>query len=240
MANEQYSFLMARRELCRRLGGRNDTISVERAGEHLNSAQLQLAKCRFDLPRFDEVAVITVGDGQSEVNLANTVPVFATTDGFPSTDMETQTEARSQVSSLGDILGILYVQNITDQWQMTRFPWREWRAIQLHQASGQPIRWARRGHVLALDPAPDTATELRIDYRRRPTLDRIEVDGEWYETLLALGESIGWRAYGQPDLAKAALTMVPANVLNILQTPLDGNEWEAMHDEYMAVEPWQW
>ena len=104
-------------------------------------------------------------------------------------------------------------------------------------ASGPPTRWARNGYRLAVDPKPDALYTIQLDYRRRPLLDTIEVEGEWQEHLLCLAESIGWRAFGQADMAQAALAMLPRNVLVVLQTPLDAAEWDALWDDDLAMQP---
>ena len=44
-------------------------------------------------------------------------------------------------------------------------------------------------------------------------------------------------AFGQGDIALSTLQMMPANVLRILQTPLDASEWDALWDDDLGLQP---
>ena len=178
-----------------------------------------------------------------EINLLQTQPQTPSTDTIIDSGT-TITDSRSYVNNFSDLIGIRLVQRMPADsepndvgWRMARMSWREWREIERTQAAGKPTRWARNGYRFAVDPSPDTTYELKVDYRCRPPNDMIEVEGEWQEHMLCLAESIGWRAFGQPDLAVAALNLLPGNVANILKTPLDYAEWDALWDDDLSLQP---
>lgn len=244
-----YTFVAMRIELQRRLGGRTDSTSQTRAAEFLNSAQLKLAEANFAIMAFEEVGQVTFVEDQPEINLLSATPSFPLSSAI-NIDRDVVPPAVSSadqmtyVNNLQDLIGIRLVQRLPQEantsdvgWRMARMSWAEWREIQRTQASGPPTRWARNGYRLAVDPKPDALYTIQLDYRRRPLLDVVEVEGEWQEHMLCLAESIGWRAFGQPDMAVGALQMLPANVLRILQSPLDSAEWDALWDDDLALQP---
>lgn len=238
-----YTFVSMRIELLRRLGGRTDSTSAVRAGEFLNSAQLKLAEANFQIPFFEGVATVTFTEGQDEINILQATPTTPLTDSIIEGDT-TIVDSRSYVNNFSDLIGIRLVQRLPLEtnsndigWRMHRMSWAEWREGEQVASTGPPTRWARNGWRLAVDPTPDDEYQLKIDFRRRPPRDIIEVDGEWQEIMLQIAESIGWRSFGQPDLGLAALNMLPANVGRILSTPLDGSEWEALWDDELSMQP---
>jgi hypothetical protein len=211
-----YSFTSARREVLRRLGGRTDAASVDRVGAYLNSAMLRLAKSWLELPLLEENFTLTTVSGQSEYSINE-----------------------SEVSPR-DVLGIRCVTNVTSGWLMSRFPWREYRAI-ASQSSGPPIRWARHGNVLAVDSEPDGVYELLIDYRQRPTSDSLdEFDSDWHETIVDIATHLGWTAFQQPQLAGAALGPVPSNVREAISRPMEEMDFEAFWDDELGFRPMGW
>lgn len=205
-----YNFGTMRTELTRRLGGRVDTTTRDRADRWLDSAQLQFAKCFIELPLLEQVVEgFSVVEGTSEYNLSSS-PFF----------------------TFGDIIGIRSVRNNTanQPLRMHRFPFESYRAIS-QQAESMPVRWSRKGTLFVVDPKPDDQYELTIDYRRRPQLGVIELDSEWHEAMLNYATFIGWNALSQPNLAQSALNAIPASTLRDLQTPIPEEEWEAYWDQ---------
>lgn len=241
-----YTFNSMRVELLRRLGGRTDTSSSTRASEFLNSAQLKLAEAYIAIPAFEQTCLITLVEGQSELNLLEATPQFTFNSTYTqnpniSTNLA---ETRPYVNNLSDLIGIRIVQrqppedgSSTVGWRMPRMSWQEWREIEPTQATSIPIRWARNGYRFAVDPKPDREYQLKLDYRRRPQLDILEVEGEWQETMIQLATVFGWIAFGEPSQAQLLKSMLPANVRNLLDVPLDVADWDAQWDDELCVQP---
>jgi len=211
---DQYTWVSARTELLRRLGGRNDATTTLRANEWMNSAQLTLTKSYIEFPRLEQVTTqVLFVAGQSEYNLLSVAP------------------------DLSDIIGIRAVRNeglhigpdTTNPIRMYRFPFGEYRALST-QAVSRPIRWSRNGNLFVVDPQPDDTYETRIDYRRRPRFETVELDSEWHQHWIQLALHYGWASLDQPDLALKAMQIVPQWLTRELQTPIQEEEWEQYWD----------
>lgn len=212
---DQYNFLSARNEVINRLGGRNDALTLKRATEWLNSAQLLFAKSYIELPRLHQVTTqVKLVANTAEYNLL------------------------AQAPDLSDIVGLMAVRNedkeslsssAANPLRMWRFPFREYRTFG-KRATGRPTRWARHGNLFVVDPIPDDTYLLKIDYRRRPQFETLEIDSEWHEPLINCAVYYGWAALDQYNLAQSALAMLPAWLLAQIQTPIQEEEWEQYWD----------
>lgn len=213
MAELIYTFGTATTELLRRLGGRTDTATKRRVEGWLNDAMLRLAKSWLELPNLEASFTLTTVDGQSEYPLA-------------SFDVDPN-----------DVLGIRSIRNDTSEWLLQRFPWHEYRALG-EQAEGAPVRWTRRGNLLAFDPEPDGAYELVIDYRRRPSSGTFDdFDSEWHEPIVAIANWVGWTALQQPQLANAAVAVINQSIVQAIQRPMSQDDFEAIWDQEFGLVP---
>jgi hypothetical protein len=206
-----YNFNTAVTEITLALGNRSDINS--RVQDWLNSAQLQMAKTDLEMPQLEEtVTGFRVVSGQSEYNLLST-PVF---------------------SDFNNILGFRFIKNDTTGVPMGRFDWSDYRRL-VSQAVSPPVRWTRKGNLFAVDPQPDATYQLRIDLRRRPRQNMIELDGEWQGHLINATIMIGAQRLGLKDTAQMAQWMLPKAVLVLLQTLTDQNDLEMKWSDAQMV-----
>jgi len=172
-----------------------------------------MAKANIELPLLEQTFDVSLTVGEAEF----TISAF-------SVDQQ-------------DIIGVRTIENATRGWRMERIPWTDYRSITT-QVSGAPLQWARHGNVVAVNPKPDVATTLKIDYRRRPNLGTLDdFDNEWHPIILALATSEGWKALLRPQLASAAIQGVPAFVQRSLANPLGQDDWETMWDDEHGIVP---
>jgi hypothetical protein len=221
-----FSFAAAQNELTLRLGGRSDSSSgipfSNRTANWLNSAQLLMAKCPIAFPDLEQTSTINLVDGQAEYNRTDVAP--------PLTDMI----GIEQIQIVDTVATPILKQ------RAQRFPWREYRAISL-QASARPTRWARKGDVIAFDPIPDKAGyQAVIDYRKRPVLNGVSIDAEYQEHWIKLAESMAWNSLGQNERASQTYAQIPTTLRAWLDSPLDGDQWDAMQDPDLGIKPMGW
>jgi hypothetical protein len=196
-----YTWAQAVTEVTLALGNRSD-IST-RVPQWLNEAQFLMAKCDIELPRLEQTV-------SSFITVAGTAEYALTATPF---------------SNPTDLLGIRFVKNLTTGVGMWRMNWDDYRKL-VQQASSQPNRWTRKGYTLALDPKPDAVYTLEIDYRRRPALATIEIDGEWQGVLIDAATYTGARRLGMDEVAQRARAGIPLMVLKGLQEPLSQDDLE--------------
>lgn len=212
-----YSFTQAVTELQWRLGNRTDlgTGSLGRISLWLDAAQIKIASCSIACETLDRIAFpFNTTSGQSEYGLLQLIP--------PATD----------------IIGIFSVRNSTQGVKMARFPWQEYRSLN-QQAEGPPLRWARFGNTLALDPQPDSdgPYEILIDYRRNPTRGISELPNRFQDDWITVAEWIAWKALLKPERAAAAFSLLPVQLQQRMSLPLDFDQWDAMNDSDLGVRP---
>ena len=212
MANDIYSFSSTVAEVLDRLGGRNSARDFDRATRWVNSAQQTMAFSELELISLETRSTLHLIEDQSEYTLTN----FP--DGFE------------------DLLGIRSIRNSTDSWRMKRFPWLDYRTIST-QSEGRPSAWARHGVLLAVDPKPDAACTILVDWRRKPRPGIIEVGSQWQEVLVGLGAYYGAQALGESALAKNFFSTLPATIQLRTQVPMNEAEWEAMWDDELGLVP---
>lgn len=203
------TFEQALEEIADRLGGRR--AELDRIEDFLNEAQLWMAKSDIELTPLETNKTFTCTTGVDQYSVR--------------TDL-----------AITDFIGIRYVRNNTTNIGLERFTFREFRQIS-GQSQAPPVRWSRHGDLFVLDPIPDSAAVLLIDYRREPTLGVLEFGGTWLEPLLRLTTHIAWNAYQEPEMAQAQYRMLPAWMQIRLATPLTEAEWEAMWDDNLGMEP---
>lgn len=206
-----YTWTEARQELADALGGRTGINT--RLDRYLNWAQGWMAKCEIELPRLEVVVTgVRVVDKVSEYNLRS-IP---------------------GIGDFQDVLGIRLIRNDTDNYRLWRFGWEEYRGLST-QATGSPIRWSRSGNLLSFDPQPDKTYLLRIDYRRRPRRDTVELDSEWHDLWISLALFRAWERLQQYGESVAVFRSLPTWVQTRLQHPLSEEDWENLWDEPRVV-----
>jgi hypothetical protein len=214
--NTLYNFNQAETELQLRLGNRADlgAGSADRLAAWLNSAQYRIAACVTAAEDLDQTFSFTTVNGQSQYDEVSIIP--------PRTN----------------VIGIKDVRNDTTQVSCRRFPWTEFRSLS-QQASGPPLRWARFGYTLALDPQPDSdgPYTISISYRMQPLFGVTQLPNWCQEDWITVAEWIGWKALMKPDRASAAVSMLPASLAMNVQQPLDRDRWESMNDTSQVIAP---
>lgn len=214
--NALYNFNQAETELQLRLGNRADlgAGSADRLAAWLNSAQYRIAACVTAAEDLDQTFSFTTVNGQSQYDEVSIIP------------------------PLTNVIGIKDVRNDTTQVSCRRFPWTEFRSLS-QQASGPPLRWARFGYTLALDPQPDSdgPYTISISYRMQPLFGVTQLPNWCQEDWITVAEWIGWKALMKPDRASAAVSMLPASLAMNVQQPLDRDRWESMNDTSQVIAP---
>jgi hypothetical protein len=214
--NTLYNFAQAEQELQYRLGNRTDlgSGSADRLTSWLNSAQYRIAAAVTAAEDLDQTFTFNTVSGQAEYSENNIIP------------------------PLTNVIGIKDIRNNTTQVSCRRFPWTEYRSLN-QQAVEAPLRWARFGYVLALDPKPGDGGpyEIQIDYRMQPQFGITQVPNWCQEDWITLAEAIGWKALMKPDRAQAAMQSLPPSLaLNEAQL-LDRDRWESMNDTSQTIAP---
>lgn len=209
----QYDWNTATEEVIAQIGGRGIT---RRAGEFLNAAQQRLARSTIDMPELEDIH-----------------HEFDITEDFPEYDLRTTSP------TIVDAVGIFAIKNNSTGLKMVRFPYREFLAIST-QASAQPVRWARRGYHLALDPNPSETITVRIDYRRRPQMDTMETPSEWQADLIRMAVINAWAALGEHERVRSMMIELPMEIQRAIQSPLTQEQWEAYYDDDLALVPMDW
>lgn len=217
--NPLFTFATATTELQLRLGNRSDIAA--RIPTWLNSAQLRMG------------AAVTAS---AQLDIKGTPLV--TTPGVSEYDLLT---APTVVGILKSIYGIRMIRNDTTGVRMRRFPWVDYRELN-QQAQSQPMRWVRYGNTLAIDPQPENPNQtgpytLLIDARKQPAQGTLEIDNVYQEAVVNVAEFLGWSSLMKPDRAAAAMGMVPLSVQQLVQQPLDQNQWESMFDPDQGIRP---
>lgn len=210
-----YTFTQAATELQYRIGNRTDlgSGSQDRINLWLNSAQLKIASCSIDCPTLDIV-------------------------GFPMTTVADQTEygLLSILPPATNIIGIKLFRNDSQGVKMIRFPWTEYRSLN-QQAQDSPLRWARDGYTVALDPQPDDVYSLLIDYRREPQLAVSELPNWLQDDWITVAEWIAWKALLKPERAQAAFGLLSRQLQVLMSQPMDQAQWEASQDTELGIRP---
>lgn len=212
-----YTFAQATTELQWRLGNRTDlgSGSLSRIALWLDAAQMKIASCVIACETLDRVSFpILMVPGQSEYGLLQIIPPAA------------------------NIIGIVGIRNNTQGILMQRFPWREYRSLN-QQAQGPPLRWARLGYIIAVDPQPDDngPYELLMDFRRDPQRGVSELPNRFQDDWITVAEWIAWKALLKPERAAAAFSLLPVQIQQRMSLPLDGEQWDAMNDDSLGVRP---
>jgi hypothetical protein len=210
-----YTFTQAETELQLRLGNRTDlgSGSANRIDQWLDNAQMRIAACMLACEDLDVYGFpFTTNDGQTVYGLLDILP--------PATD----------------IVGIFSIRNDTTGVKVRRFPWQEYRSLN-QQAQGPPMRWARWGYNLALDPQPDDAYDMLIDYRRNPQRGVTEIPNRFQEDWLHLAESMGWQSLMKPERAVQAFGRITANLQSMLSMVLDQDQFESTWDQDQVIAP---
>jgi len=214
--NPLYTFAQAEVELQLRLGNRTDlgSGSANRLAGWLNSAQYRIAACVTAAEDLDQTFTFQTVDGQSEYDEVSIIP------------------------PLTNVIGIKDVRNDTTEISCRRFPWTEFRSLS-QQASGSPLRWARFGYTIALDPQPnsDGPYTISINYRMQPQFGLTQLPNWCQEDWITVAEWIGWKALMKPDRANAAVSMLPRSLAINVQQPLDRDRWESMNDTAQVIAP---
>ena len=213
--NNLYSWTQAETELQLRLGNRTDlgSGSANRIDQWLDNAQMRIASCMIACEDLDIYGFsFDTVSGQSVYGLLSILP--------PATD----------------IVGIFCVRNDTTGVKVRRFPWQEYRSLN-QQAPGPPMRWARWGYNIALDPMPDDTYEILLDYRRQPQRGVTEIPNRFQEDWLHLAESLGWQALLKSDRAAEAFSRIAANLQGMLSMQLDVQQFESAFDTDQVVAP---
>lgn len=168
-------------EVVARLGGRTDIFG--RALMWLGDAYFELLLTpRFAFYELDAIA-------PNVITTVENVRSYALTD-------------------IPDCWFILSVRDETSQYRIRRSDVYVFDGLNQVQHSGQiPVRYARFGNALEIDPTPGGAYVLTVRYRKRPpelTNPGTHLLGrEWDEPLIALAVIKGYEALEQPDRASA-------------------------------------
>lgn len=133
-------------------------------------------------------------------------------------------------------LGTTPLPRDTNKIKMSRLRWRDYRQLS-GQSRSAPVQWTRNGELLALDPRPDSAYPVLVDYRREPLLSVWETPPAHTETLLRLGLHNFWLAQQEYEQAGAVFKMLPLMIQRKLQNPQDMAEWEAAWDDELGFSP---
>lgn len=198
-------------ELVDRIGGRND-IDL-RMRDWVNQAQAHFARCAIEAPLLEGIKTVPTIAGQTEYDYTTEVNW-----------------------GLTELIGIRLMRNTTKAWLMHRMSWEEYRRLST-QSNSSPVRYARNGHLIALDPVPTAVEQLKIDYRKMPQDGVLAFDTSWTEWLIRYAAYIAWGAVQEYDQAKAVFTSLPMWLQVRLQSPLAEAEWEAMWDNEAGMVP---
>lgn len=225
--NSLYTWDQAETELNLRLGNRNDlgvgAGTTDRIARWLNAAQYRIAACVLAAEDLDQTLILTTVDGQSEYSEQSIIPPLNNAIGIK--DMRNNNvQGASQTPDMG--------------LKMRRFPWTEYRSLS-QQAQSPPLRWARFGYIIALDPQPDSngPYTIKIDYRMQPQQDTVQIPNWAQEDWITVAEYIAWKALMKPDRAQAAINALPPAVALKVSQPLDRDQWESMWDTDQVIAP---
>ncbi len=214
--NSLFTWDQAATELQLRLGNRTDlgAGTANRIDQWLNSAQYQMASIVSECEDLDNTFSFFTIDGQSQYSETQIIP------------------------PLTNVIGIKDMRNNTVQVSMRRFPWNEFRSLN-QQAPGPPLRWARWGNTIALDPKPDAGGpwEILIDYRTQPIFGTVMVPNWVQEYWITYAEHVGWKALMKPDRAQSAFQILPAQLQVQLSQIMDRDRWESMMDDDQTIAP---
>jgi hypothetical protein len=171
----------------------------------------------------DQTFTLYTVDGQSEYSEQSIIPPMNNVIGIK--DMRNNTVGGSSATPATGV-------------HMRRFPWTEYRSLS-QQAQSPPLRWARFGYIIALDPQPDSQGpyEILIDYRMQPVRDEVQIPSAFQDDWITVAEWIGWKALMKEDRAQQALQLLPASVGMLVNQPLDRSRFESMWDVDQVIAP---
>jgi hypothetical protein len=216
--NDLYSWNQAKAELKLRLGNRRDLTGsyasdgADRLSNWLDSAQLRIAQSVTEIPALEQSETFDTVATQAEYNLNSLAP------------------------ALTNIMGIRQLRNDTTGIKMLRFPFTEYRTL-TEQPSGAPVRWARKGPLIAFDLIPDDEYTIRIDFRRRPVFGNVELESEWHEDWIKLAEFYAWSALNQESRANSVFMQLPPLLQQAIQQPLAQEGFDSLWDTDLAIIP---
>ena len=212
----QYTFARAADEVLLRMGRRNDNHFVERVNDWLNSAQYRIVSSYIEVPDLEDTLTLNITEDVNEYDLRTTSP------------------------PLTDIVGLKWLKYEKTGYRLRRFSWDEYQNM-VNQAHGDPMRWARRGYVLAFDPIPnESGFDVTIQYRRNPQYGVLELDTKWHESVIKLAVSYGWSALMEHERSRAVVAELPALLQMAVNTPLDQYMWESAFDPDLGIRPMSW
>jgi hypothetical protein len=199
-----YTFEGAVNELMLALGNPQTSPHIhDRCVQWMNTAQGLLARTNYDFPQFEATASLALVPGQAEYDLS--VEPFID----------------------NNIIGIRFVKNLTTGLGMFRWDWADYRRL-VNQATGDPVRWARKGKTISFDPVPIRENLILSDYRRRPLEGILELDREMHDYCVAVATWLGATRLGMTDVAAASATLVPEAILQQVRNPINQDTLEAL------------
>lgn len=208
-----YSFAQAQDEVILRLGRRLDNDFQGRCAQYLNSAIYRIATSFMDVPDLEDYVNILIAPDVNEYDLRTTSP------------------------PINEFVGLKWMKYEKTGYRLRRFAYDEYKNL-VHQASGDPVRWARNGYTLCLDPKPNTAGyNLVMQFRRLPQQGFLELDSKWHENAIKMAVFIGWSAVMEHERARAVLAELPAQFQLLVQQPIDQAQWESAFDPDLGIRP---
>lgn len=209
----QFTFERAVHELILRFGKRADNNFHQRVTDWLNSAQYRIAVSLVEVPDLEDQLELPITEDVQEYDLRTTSPPIT------------------------DIVGIKWVKNNATGYRMRRFPYGEYQQL-VNQAVAPPMRWARNGYKLALDPIPDSSDfTITVRFRRMPRYGALEVGDQWQDLCMKLAVSLGWSSLMEHERARELLAELPAVLQLATNSPIDQAQWEAAWDPDLGIRP---
>ena len=209
----EYSFAQALDEVILRLGRRNDNDFQGRCVYYLNSAIYRIATSFMDVPDLEDYINIPIAPDVNEYDLRTTAP------------------------PINEFVGLKWMKYEKTGYRLRRFPYDEYKNL-VHQAHGDPVRWARNGYTLCLDPIPTAPDyDLVVQFRRLPQQGFLELDSKWHENAIKMAVCIGWGAVMEHERSRAVLAELPASFQLLIQQPIDQSQWEAAFDPDLGIRP---
>lgn len=212
----QYTFQRAADEVILRMGRRSDNNFSDRVADFLNSAQYKIVASYIEVPDLEDELTLPIVEDVAQYDLRTTSPPIT------------------------DIVGLKWLKYEKTGYRLRRFAWDEYQNL-VNQSSSDPMRWTRRGNILAFDPIPDTSGyDMTIQFRRNPQYGVLELDTKWHESVIKLAVSYAWSAMMEHERAKAIFAELPATLQMAVSQPLDQYQWEAAFDPDLGIRPTSW